>query len=111
MKPHLSFKGKVFVTSALASSIFLSVANAEYRCDKRETLSHDEQRACEMAKEDSPVHLLQFVRSTAPLYHLRAEDYVSNNDVDHWERSRALALRKASSPMKSDASAGLAKAP
>lgn len=58
---------------------------AEYRCATPERLSSEEQRACELAQQDTPDALIHFVNRTKAIYHLYANDYVSKADVERWE--------------------------
>lgn len=74
-----------------------AAAQAEYRCAKPQQLSHDETRACQLARQDIPDALIHFVNRTKPIYGLYLNDYVSSRDVDRWDTVQQEAARAAAS--------------
>jgi hypothetical protein len=74
--------------AAALSAIVSAVAHAEYRCATPEQLTPAEQRACELAREDTPDALVHFVNRTKGTENLIVNDYVSSADEQRWETAR-----------------------
>jgi hypothetical protein len=76
---------------AMAASVIPVPAHAEYRCANPEQLTHEEKQACELARQDSPAALIQFVNRTKRIYDLYVDNYISNADVERWDRAAQAA--------------------
>lgn len=84
----LQFPLSVATTGVIAALMLSAPARAEYRCATPEQLFQEEQRACELAKQDSPAALIHFVNRTKSVYNLYVNDYVSKSDVERWNRAK-----------------------
>jgi len=87
MSLQLSKKTVIALAIAATSASFSIAAQAEYVC-KHPATAWD-QKACELAKKDSPKELVQYVQHTQGVYGMYVNDYVSAKDVEHWELARA----------------------
>jgi hypothetical protein len=76
------------VLIAMAIFALPAAARAEYRCTAPERLAEEEQRACELAKQNSPVALIHFVNSKKGTYDMSLSDYVSVADLARWSLAR-----------------------
>jgi len=76
---------------ALVNAAIPATGHAEYRCSTPGLLTSWEQRACELARQDTPYALIHFIhRINAINAGLNLDDYVSKADAQRWE----LAARK-----------------
>jgi len=72
--------------AVVAVAVALSTgAHAEYRCATPQQLDTEERRACDLAPQETPDALIQFVNRTKGIYNLYVNDYVSEADVKRWE--------------------------
>ncbi len=66
-----------------------TAAHAEYRCSTPGSLTQREQRACELARQDTPDALIHYINRMntidAGLY---IDDYVGKADTERWELAR-----------------------
>jgi len=94
-KRHLQLPRLNFASPAAGSMRALMVAlvagvsvaaHAEYRCAAPP--SPEAQRACELARQDSPDALRQYVQRTSSIYGLSFHDYARPADYDRWEAAR-----------------------
>jgi hypothetical protein len=78
--------------SILAIIVAMAVstaAHAEYRCSTPESLTAWEQRACELAYQDTPDALIHFVhRMNTINARLYIDDYVGRPDAERWELAK-----------------------
>jgi hypothetical protein len=87
------FNAAGFATgSILAMIVAMAVsttAHAEYRCSTPGSLTPWEQRACELARQDTPDALIHYIhrmnRINAGLY---VNDYVGKADAERWELAK-----------------------
>jgi hypothetical protein len=86
MTSRLEFVRRVLAALPLVSVVLVGHVSAEYRCAAPEQLTNAETRACELAQQDSPGALIRFVNRTKGSYNLYADDYVSQADVERWDR-------------------------
>jgi hypothetical protein len=89
--PRFSAAG-IATGSMLAIIVAMAVstaAHAEYRCSTPELLTQWEQRACELARQDTPDALVHYIHRmntiNAGLY---IDDYVGKADTERWELAR-----------------------
>lgn len=80
---------------ATAAAVIPVAAHAEYRCGTPERLTQEEQRACTLARQDSPDALIRFVNRTRNMYNLVVEDYISASDAKRWDRTAQAATKAA----------------
>ena len=76
-------------TRALMVALIAGVsvaAHAEYRCTS--PASPEAQRACELAKQNSPDALRLYVQRTRSIYGMSFYDYVRPADFDRWDAAR-----------------------
>jgi hypothetical protein len=78
--------------SILAIIVAMAVstaAHAEYRCSTPGSLTQWEQRACELARQDTPDALIHYIHRmntiNAGLY---IDDYVGKADSERWELAK-----------------------
>lgn len=71
---------------ALVNAAVPTTVHAEYRCSTPGLLTSWEQRACELARQDTPYALIHFIhRINAINAGLNLDDYVSKTDAQRWE--------------------------
>ena len=76
------------LTLVVAMTISTS-AHAEDRCTAPGSLTPWEQRACELARQDTPYALMHFFRRMNRINEgLNINDYVSKADAERWELTR-----------------------
>jgi hypothetical protein len=78
--------------SILAMIVAMAVstaAHAEYRCSTPGSLTLWEVRACELARQDTPDALVQYIhRMNTINAGLNIDDYVGKADAERWELAR-----------------------
>lgn len=82
---------RIPIAIAALATIASAAARGEYRCATPAQLQPAEQRACGLARQGTPDALIHFVNRTKAIYGLYVNDYVSEADVDRWERARERA--------------------
>jgi hypothetical protein len=89
MKPIFQISAGRF--AALFATLVITVASlpahAEYRCAAPQFAA--ERHACDLAKLDRPDPLYRYIQRTRASYNLYMPDYVSERDVERWEKARA----------------------
>jgi len=71
---------------ALVNAAIPTKGHAEYRCSTPGLLTLWEQRACELARQDTPDALIHFIhRINVINAGLNLDDYISKADAQRWE--------------------------
>lgn len=78
--------GLLVVAGVMAISVSAG-ARAEYLCNA--PASPADQRACELAKKDSPRELYHYILRTKTIYGLYMPDYIAPSDVKRWDLARS----------------------
>ena len=89
--PRFSAAG-VATGSILALVVAMAIStsvHAEDRCSTPGSLTPWEQRACELARQDTPYALMHFFRRMNRINEgLNIQDYVGKADAERWELAR-----------------------
>ena len=77
------------ILAIIVAMTISTAAHAEYRCSTPGLLTRWEQRACELARQDTPDALIHYIKRmntiNAGLY---IDDYVGKADSERWELAR-----------------------
>jgi hypothetical protein len=77
------------ILAVIVAMAVSTAAHAEYRCSTPGLLTNWEQRACELARQNTPDALIHFIHSINRIgAALIVDDYASNADGKRWELAR-----------------------
>ena len=79
---------RIAIPLALLAATVSATAHAEYKCAKPGLLTVPEQRACELARQDTPDAFVRYVKTRGPMYGLYVNDYYNEADEKRWDLAK-----------------------
>jgi hypothetical protein len=77
------------ILAIIVAMTISTAAHAEYRCSTPGSLTQWEQRACELARQDTPNALIHYINRMNTINGgLYIDDYVGKADSERWEPAR-----------------------
>ncbi len=77
---------RISLALAVINAAICTTVHAEYRCSTPQLLTMWEQRACELARQDTPDALIHFIHRINMINAgLNIDDYVGKVDAERWE--------------------------
>ena len=87
------------ILAVIVAMAVSTAAHAEYRCNTPGLLNATEQRACELARQDTPHALIHYIHRmntiNAGLY---IDDYVGKADAERWDLAKQNTRPEAPGP-------------